>query len=80
MTSSTTIASDPQHFEGRSVRDVVETSPATVDEVWCRRILRQILQSLELQYAMHLPRRWITPDTIVFHQNGEPLLRTKPKT
>ena len=74
MTSPTTIGPEPQHLEGRSVRDIVEYSPEQVNEVWCRKIFRQILQSLELQYAMHMPHRAITPDTIVFHDNGEPLL------
>jgi hypothetical protein len=74
MTSLTSIGPEQQHLEGRTVRDIVEYSPEEVNEVWCRKIFRQILQSLELQYAMHMPHRAITPDTIVFHENGEPLL------
>lgn len=74
MTSPTTTGFAQQDLEGRSVRDVVEYSPEQVTEAWCRKIFRKILQSLELQYAMHMPHRVITPDTIVFHANGEPLL------
>ena len=74
MTSPTNSGPEPQQIEGRSVRDIAEYSPEQVDDAWCRRIFRQILRSLELQYAMHMPRRAITPDTIVFHENGEPLL------
>lgn len=74
MTSPTNPGPEPQQFEGRSVRDIAEYSPEQVNDAWCRRIFRQILQSLELQYAMHMPHRAITPDTIVFHENGEPLL------
>jgi len=74
MTSSTTAGFAQQDLEGRSVRDVVEYSPEQVSEAWCRKIFRKILQSLELQYAMQMPHRVITPDTIVFHANGEPLL------
>lgn len=74
MTSLSTIGTDHQHIEGRTVRDIVEYSPGQVNEVWCRKIFRQVLQSLELQYAMRMPHRPITPDTIVFHDNGEPLL------
>jgi hypothetical protein len=74
MTSLSSIGPEQQHLEGRTVRDIVEYSPEQVNEVWCRKIFRQILQSLELQYAMHMPHRAITPDTIVFHENGEPLL------
>jgi hypothetical protein len=74
MTSLSIIGREQQHLEGRTVRDIVEYSPDQVNEVWCRKIFRQILQSLELQYAMHMPHRAITPDTVVFHDNGEPLL------
>jgi hypothetical protein len=74
MTSTLTIGPQQQRLEGRTVRDIVEHDPAQVNEVWCRKIFRQLLQSLELQYAMHMPHRAITPDTVVFHDNGEPLL------
>ena len=74
MNSLSPIRSEPPSAAGRSVRDIVETSPELVNEVWCRKIFRQILQSLELQYAMQMPHRAITPDTVVFHENGEPLL------
>ncbi|WP_156328087.1 hypothetical protein [Massilia sp. WF1] len=74
MTSTLTTGSAQQHLEGRTVRDIVEHDPVQVNEVWCRKIFRQLLQSLELQYAMHMPHRAITPDTVVFHDNGEPLL------
>jgi hypothetical protein len=74
MTSLTTIGPEQQHIEGRSVREIVEHDPDQVNEVWCRKIFRQLLQSLELQYAMQMPHRAITPDTVVFHDNGEPLL------
>lgn len=75
MTSLSPIGNEPHSLEGRSVRDIVEYSPELVNEAWCRRIFRRILQSLELQYAMQMPHRGITPDTIVFlHDNGEPLL------
>lgn len=74
MTSPTMPGIAQEDLEGRSVRDVVEYSPEQVDDAWCRKILRKILQSLELQYAMQMPHRAITPDTILFHANGEPLL------
>jgi len=79
MTSHSTIGTGQQHIEGRTVRDIVEYSPDQVNEAWCRKILRQVLQSLELQYAMRMPHRPITPDTIVFHDNGEPLLVPTPE-
>ncbi len=78
MTTQSTIGPQHRHIEGRTVRDIVEYSPEQVDEPWCRRIFRQVLQSLELQYAMRMPHRPVTPDTIVFHDNGEPLLVPTP--
>lgn len=74
MTSQTIPASFQHDLEGRSVRDVVAASPELVDDAWCRKVLRKILPSLSLQYAMQMPHRAITIDTIVFHANGEPLL------
>lgn len=74
MNSPTPPDSTQQDREGRSVRDVVAYSAGEVDDAWCRKVLRKILKSLELQYAMQMPHRAITLDTIVFHANGEPLL------
>jgi hypothetical protein len=74
MTSQIISETAQQDLEGRSVRDVVTCSPEEVNDAWCRKILRKILQSLELQYAMDMPRRAVTPDTVVFHANGEPFL------
>jgi hypothetical protein len=74
MTSPITPGFPQQDLEGRSVRDVVASSPGEVNDAWCRKVLRKLLKSLELQYAMEMPHRAITPDTVVFHANGEPLL------
>jgi len=72
MISSTTTGQETT--EGRSVRDIAEHAHGEVDDAWCRKLFRQLLQSLERQYAMDMPHRAITADTVVFHQNGEPLL------
>ena len=72
MISSTTTGQETT--EGRSVRDIVEHEHDAVTDAWCRKLFRQLLQSLERQYAMDMPHRAITADTVVFHQNGEPLL------
>jgi hypothetical protein len=73
--TSPIISESAQHdLEGRSVRDVVAHSPGQVNDAWCRKVLHKILRSLDLQYAMQMPHRAITPDTVVFHANGEPLL------
>ncbi|MEN3278489.1 MAG: hypothetical protein V7631_4279 [Massilia sp.] len=60
--------------DGRTVRDIVEHSPALVRETWCRDLLRHILDSLERQYATGAPHRPVSPDTIVMLDNNEALL------
>jgi len=77
MTSQNTVLYTP-FAGGRTVRDIVEHSPALVSEAWCRRILQHILQSLEQQYASNAPHRIITPDTLAVLENGEALLLPSP--
>lgn len=64
----------PATIEGRTVREIVEHNHEVVSEPWCRRIFRQLLQSLEVQYGMHMPHRRITPDTIIILDAGDPML------
>jgi len=61
-------------IEGRTVREIVEHNHEMVSEPWCRRIFRQLLQSLEVQYGMHMPHRRISPDTIMILDSGDPML------
>jgi hypothetical protein len=76
----TTTPNFPQdrHPDGRTVRDIAEHSPALVGEVWCRKILRQVLQSLEAQYANGDPHRLIMPDTIIVKASGDAILMPDP--
>ena len=73
MTSPNTTIYTP-FADGRAVRDIVEHTPALVNETWCRNLLRHTLDSLEQQYASGAPQRPITPDTLVMLANGEALL------
>jgi hypothetical protein len=73
MTSQTTSIYTP-FADGRPVRDIVEHTPALVNETWCRKLLAHTLDSLEQQYASGAPHRAITPDTLVMLANGEALL------
>lgn len=75
MTSPTTPSStEPLVTPGRTVRDVVEYSPELVNEVWCRKILRQILAALEQCYARQQPHPTITADSIALQGNGDAVL------
>ncbi|MBQ5950168.1 hypothetical protein [Massilia sp. ST3] len=69
-----TLSTPPQQTDGRTVREIVEHNQEMVNESWCRRIIRQVLQSLELQYAMQMPYRPITPDTLLVLDSGDPML------
>jgi hypothetical protein len=73
MTSQNTSIYTP-FSDGHTVRDIVEHTPALVNEAWCRTLLRHTLDSLEQQYASGAPHRPITPDTLVMLGNGETLL------
>lgn len=74
MISPSTIGTKQSNCAGRTVRDIVERNPEMVTEVWCRNIFRQLLQVLERQYALQLPHRVISPDTVIFHDDGSPAL------
>lgn len=80
MTSTSDTQQQQQQTDGRTVREIVECNQELVNEVWCRRIFRQLLQSLELQYAMQMPHRPIDPDTVLVLDSGDPILRPSPDT
>ncbi|MBD8530463.1 MULTISPECIES: PEGA domain-containing protein [unclassified Massilia] len=73
MTSQHTTIYTP-FADGRPVRDIVEHTPAQVDEAWCRKLLHHTLDSLERQYATGAPHRPITPESLVMLANGDALL------
>jgi hypothetical protein len=64
----------PQQLDGRTVREIVEYNHEMVSEPWCRRIIRQVLQSLEVHYGMSVPHRRITPDSLLILEPGDPML------
>lgn len=79
MMTSTPVTKQ-QQTEGRTVREVVEFNQDLVNEVWCRRVFRQVLQSVELQYAMQMPHRPISPDTVLILDSGDPMLLPVPES
>jgi hypothetical protein len=71
MTSPSTIRTPVLE---RSVREVVAHQPELVNEIWCRKIFRHILQALERHHARRQPHAPLTPDTVGFDPSGEPVL------
>jgi hypothetical protein len=63
-----------QYYEGRTIKEIVANSPELVDEAWCRKILRQILQALEMLYTVKILHRDISPDNIIVQANGDAVL------
>jgi predicted Ser/Thr protein kinase len=63
-----------QFYEGRTIKQILADSPELVDEAWCRKILRQILQALEMLYTMKILHRDISPDNIIVQENGDAVL------
>ncbi|MDB5920688.1 MAG: serine/threonine protein kinase, partial [Massilia sp.] len=63
-----------QYYEGRTIKEIVADSPELVDEAWCRKILRQILQALEMLYTVKILHRDISPDNIIVQANGDAVL------
>ncbi|MCC2963065.1 hypothetical protein LK540_21765 [Massilia sp. IC2-278] len=74
MNAQAALALGSSNDRGRTVAEIVEYEPAQVNEVWCRNILRQLLHTLERQYAMQLPPQLITPDTVFVRESGEAIL------
>ncbi|MDB5948410.1 MAG: serine/threonine protein kinase, partial [Massilia sp.] len=63
-----------QYYEGRTIKQIVADSPELIDEAWCRKILRQILQALEMLYTVKILHRDISPDNIIVQANGDAVL------
>ena len=63
-----------RYYEGRTIKQIVADSPELVDEDWCRQILRQMLQALEMLYTVKILHRDISPDNIIVQANGDAVL------
>ncbi|MES2014855.1 MAG: protein kinase [Pseudomonadota bacterium] len=63
-----------QYYDGRTIKDIVNGSPEMVNEEWCRKILKQILEALEMLYTMRILHRDVSPDNIIVQENGDAVL------
>jgi serine/threonine protein kinase len=63
-----------QYYDGRTIKDIVTASPDVVTEEWCRKILKQILEALEMLYTMRILHRDVSPDNIIVQENGDAVL------
>jgi serine/threonine protein kinase len=63
-----------QYYDGRTIKDIVNGSPELINEAWCRKILKQILEALEMLYTMRILHRDVSPDNIIVQENGDAVL------
>jgi serine/threonine protein kinase len=63
-----------QYYEGRTIKDIVANSPEQVDQLWCVKMLGQVLQALEVLYTMQVVHRDVSPDNIIVMETGESVL------
>lgn len=63
-----------QYYDGRTMKDIVASSPELVTEAWCRKVLKQILEALEMLYTMRILHRDVSPDNIIVADNGDAVL------
>ncbi|QYF92514.1 protein kinase [Massilia sp. PAMC28688] len=63
-----------QYYDGQTIKDIVTHAPEVVNEAWCRKILQQILEALEMLYTMRILHRDVSPDNIIVQENGDAVL------
>lgn len=63
-----------QYYEGRTIKDIVHQTPEVVDQLWCVKMLGQVLQALEVLYTLQIVHRDVSPDNIIVQDNGEAVL------
>jgi len=63
-----------QYYEGRTIKEIVATTPEVVDQLWCVKMLGQVLQALEVLYTMQIVHRDVSPDNIIVMETGESVL------
>lgn len=62
------------HYSGKTLRNILKTSPNLCSERWLKSILGPVLDAIELLHANHVYHRDIAPDNIVVQDTGQPVL------
>ncbi|SDY48489.1 Serine/threonine protein kinase [Collimonas sp. OK242] len=63
-----------RYYEGRTLKSVVQNSPAQVTEAWLKSMLKPMLEALDAMYRVQILHRDISPDNIMIQKNGEAVL------
>ncbi|WP_148264722.1 serine/threonine protein kinase [Collimonas fungivorans] len=63
-----------RYYEGRTLKSVVQNSPAQVTEAWLKSMLKPMLEALDAMYRVQILHRDISPDNIMIQKSGEAVL------
>ncbi|MFZ6731135.1 protein kinase domain-containing protein [Undibacterium sp. Ji42W] len=63
-----------RHYDGHTLKQIVNKRPKLVTEAWLRFIFKQILEALDTLYRSKILHRDISPDNIIVQKNGVAVL------
>ncbi|MFJ2987356.1 protein kinase [Collimonas sp. NPDC087041] len=63
-----------RYYEGRTLKSVVQNSPAQITEAWLKSMLKPMLEALAAMYRVQILHRDISPDNIMIQKSGEAVL------
>jgi serine/threonine protein kinase len=63
-----------RYYEGRTLKSVVQNSPAQITEAWLKSMLKPMLEALDAMYRVQILHRDISPDNIMIQKSGEAVL------
>ncbi|WP_395823292.1 protein kinase [Collimonas sp.] len=63
-----------RYYDGRTLKSVVQNSPAQITEAWLKSMLKPMLEALAAMYRAQILHRAISPDNIMIQKSGEAVL------
>ncbi|MCH8617979.1 serine/threonine-protein kinase [Undibacterium sp. TS12] len=63
-----------RHYDGHTLKEIVNKRPKLVTEAWLKFIFKQILEALDTLYKSKILHRDISPDNIIVQKNGVAVL------
>ncbi|MET3138724.1 serine/threonine protein kinase [Undibacterium sp. GrIS 1.2] len=63
-----------RHYDGFTLKEIVNQRPELVTEAWLKFIFKQILEALDTLYKAKILHRDVSPDNIIVQKNGDAVL------
>ncbi|WP_338845812.1 serine/threonine-protein kinase [Massilia sp. W12] len=63
-----------RYYDGKTLKEIVNTRPEMVTEAWLKFIFKQILEALDTLYKAKILHRDVSPDNIIVQKNGDAVL------